>query len=223
MSQTRATLVLLSRVPRLGESKTRLAAATDRPTALRFHLASLTDLLRRFSAAAVTRRVLAWSTAPRPADLLPVVPGAWETAVQVGDDLGERMGRLAALHLREGPVLFIGSDSPTQPVGAIAEAMALLSDGRDAVFQPARDGGYVLAGFATAPGPLLTGIPWGSDEVLTTTLDRAETFGLTVGLLEPWYDVDTVADLEALRLDPAMTASETPAIRRFLHDLETQR
>jgi hypothetical protein len=41
-------------------------------------------------------------------------------------------------------------------------------------------------------------MPWSTDQVLRLTQDRAAQIGLKTALLQPWRDVDTLADLEAL-------------------------
>ena len=85
------------------------------------------------------------------------------------------------------------------------------------------EGAYALAAFSGAPGPLVEGVPWGTDAVMKTTLKQAATFGRHVGLMDPWYDVDTGADLEVLRRD--LQSSESggyPALRRFFQELETR-
>jgi len=222
VDQTRGTLILLSRVPREGETKTRLAADTDVRVACAFHLASLRDLLTTFVAAPVARRVLAWADAPRPQDKTPMIPAGWSSLIQSAGDLGARMTAVARRIAGAGPAIFIGADAPTLPLSSVRSALQLLSDGRDAVFQPARDGGYVLAAFRGPPGPLVHDIPWGTEDVLQATLDRAAASGRTVGLLDPWYDVDTGADLISLRRELQSSEGNVPATRRFLSDLETQ-
>lgn len=217
MSETRGTLFLLSRVPRIGQTKTRLIPHLGAERAAAFHRASLEDLLAEFGRVRVADRIVAWADSPEPSDAVPAIDGPWRVTEQGEGDLGRRMQRLWDTARAVGPAVFIGADAPTQPPGSVAAAIELLADGCDAVFQPAMDGGYVLAAFGTDPSALLEGIPWGTTEVLSETLDRGATSRRRIGLLDPWYDVDTGRDLEVLRshlrvLDPAVA----PATRRFL-------
>jgi glycosyltransferase A (GT-A) superfamily protein (DUF2064 family) len=69
------------------------------------------------------------------------------------------------------------------------------------VLGPASDGGYWLiglnrSGFSGAGPWLMAGIPWGSDQVLASTLARAQRRQLSPALLRQLSDLDTRADLE---------------------------
>ena len=43
------------------------------------------------------------------------------------------------------------------------------------------------------------GIDWGSDKVLTQTLERVKKSASSLELLPPWYDVDRAEDLRFLK------------------------
>lgn len=213
----KATLVVMSRVPRPGETKTRLARALGDQDACAFHVAALGDLLERMGALEQLVRVVAWTGPFADDETCPDVPPGFQQRLQGPGDLGERMLRTArAVGL---PVVFLGADAPTVPPAAVDDALGLLADGCDAVFQPAIDGGYTLAGFGIDPEPLVMGIPWGTDAVMEKTLIQCETSGLTVGLLDPWYDVDTEADLRLLRhhlRTLEQGGDSLPRMKRFL-------
>jgi hypothetical protein len=52
---------------------------------------------------------------------------------------------------------------------------------------------------------------------LAQTLARAESLGLSVALLPPWYDVDTAPDLDRLRAEiEILPLDAVPHTRRFL-------
>ena len=126
-------------------------------------------------------------------------------------------------------VVLIGSDLPTLEAPDLAQAFALLDDqpmgGADLVLGPASDGGYWLIGLALdrqkrrgmrsgmrwgmhqgmrrgglcQAGLLLAGIPWGSNQVLAATLERARQWELRVALLNERSDVDWPQDLRRWR------------------------
>jgi glycosyltransferase A (GT-A) superfamily protein (DUF2064 family) len=50
--------------------------------------------------------------------------------------------------------------------------------------------------------------------VLTDTLTLAANTGVTVSLLPPWYDVDTLADLDQLRSEVAEATDGIAAFTR---------
>jgi glycosyltransferase A (GT-A) superfamily protein (DUF2064 family) len=103
--------------------------------------------------------------------------------------------------IREGArsVVLIGSDLPQLEHADLAAGFARLGaaagDGCDLVLGPADDGGYWLIGLHQAQPSLLAGIPWGSDQVMGRTLERAEGLGLDVGLLAIRRDLDWPRDL----------------------------
>ena len=109
---------------------------------------------------------------------------------QVGGDRSTRPG----VPLPPGPVVVLGSDTPTVTPVDVAAAFRALGPNR-AVFGPAPDGGYWLIGLHQSQPSLLAGIPWGSDQVMGCTLERAVGLGLDVGLLATRRDLDWPRDL----------------------------
>ena len=116
-------------------------------------------------------------------------------------NLGCRMQRQWRLGFQAGAeqVVLIGSDLPALEAGHLEQAFAALAM-RPLVLGPASDGGYWLiglnrSGFAQAGTALMGGIPWGSDQVLATTLERAQQRHLQPALLRQLSDLDTRAAL----------------------------
>lgn len=116
---------------------------------------------------------------------------------QVDGDMGDRMAAAFA-HLFAGGarhVVLIGSDVPSLPASRLADAFAALQYRDDVVLGPAEDGGYYLVALSAPRPALFTGIAWGTRDVLRQTLEAAHAAGLSVALVDPWYDVDTPDDL----------------------------
>lgn len=113
-------------------------------------------------------------------------------------DLGDRMGH-AFRRMPPGPVVIVGADIPALAPRHIAAGFAAL--GRcDAVIGPAADGGYWLIGLkrvAPPPPGLFRGVRWSGPHAMADTL--ATLGDLSVSTLETLSDVDTAADLAALR------------------------
>jgi len=141
-----------------------------------------------------------------------------EVVVQEGRDLGERMLNTFRLALKShGRAVIVGSDAPSLPWERVREALRLTGE-RDLVLGPCTDGGYYLIGMQAARPRLFAGIRWGGTAVLADTLKRAQELGLTVSLLDSWYDVDTPEDLERLRshlADLASAGQEVPCPRTW--------
>ncbi len=123
---------------------------------------------------------------------------------QTGDGLGERLTSATQWAAAHGytKILLVGSDSPTLPISYISEAITLL-DTRDIVIGPSVDGGYYLIGFAvenlgTIVPLVFSEIAWSTADVLRQTITRIQSTEATLGLLPPWYDIDTAEDLAFL-------------------------
>jgi glycosyltransferase A (GT-A) superfamily protein (DUF2064 family) len=96
-------------------------------------------------------------------------------------------------------IVVIGADCPALSATRIRAAFGELAGGADAVFGPAGDGGFYLAGLSAPAPSLFRGIEWGGPAVLSDVLSRCRREGMTYALLPVESDVDTAADLEALR------------------------
>lgn len=99
--------------------------------------------------------------------------------------------------------LLVGSDSPTLPIAYIERAVELL-ESRDVVIGPSMDGGYYLIGFSRigadrAIPSIFQDIAWSTPHALRQTLEKVAAINARLGLLPPWYDVDTPSDLRFLR------------------------
>jgi rSAM/selenodomain-associated transferase 1 len=119
-------------------------------------------------------------------------------APQMGENLGERMknGFMEAFSMNFKRVVLIGSDIPDLPLEFIEEAFSALRN-YDVVIGPAVDGGYYLIGSRneTFYPKMFEGIPWSTERVLEGTVKILEQAGLTVHLLKPLRDIDTIEDL----------------------------
>jgi len=194
-------LLLFTKPAREGRVKTRLIGDLTAAEAAALHAAFLEDLLDRLREGDFELQ-LAWALDAE--DELPA--GGIR---QQGEGLGERLYRALSEGARDGAaVMALGSDHPTLPLALVHEAFERLERGAEVVLGPAEDGGYYLLALradAVDPG-LFRDIPWSTDRVLPTTLERCRDLGLAVELLPPASDVDTPEDLRRLA---ASLASDT--------------
>jgi rSAM/selenodomain-associated transferase 1 len=117
---------------------------------------------------------------------------------QEGDDLGARMSLAFDEVFRRGAgrAALIGTDVPGLSLDHVRTALASL-ESHDLVLGPAHDGGYYLIGL-TRPCPgLFRGIAWSTASVFAATMERAAALGLSVRVLEPLRDIDTLDDVRA--------------------------
>ncbi len=185
-------LIVLARAPRLGRVKRRLAAGIGPLAALRFYRRSLGSLIRRVARDGRWDCVLA--VTPEPARWPRGVP----RIAQRGRGLGERMAN-AIRDMPPGPVVLIGSDIPGISPRHIARAFRALGR-HDAVFGPARDGGYWLVGLrdrALLDG-LFRDVRWSSEHALADTLANlpAGRGHALVDMLEDVDDADSYRRLD---------------------------
>jgi rSAM/selenodomain-associated transferase 1 len=186
------------KAPRHGFVKTRLAADIGN--------AAATKVYRELAERQVAAIPAGWSTeiqyTPRGARAAMV---AWlgsrpSYRLQRGGDLGARLAAAFAqgFHRGDGRVIAVGADCPDLDTSCLTTAAASLKKA-DVAIGPARDGGYYLIGLRRPEPDLFAGIRWGSSEVLTATLDRAQALGATVALLDEKEDIDDAAALGRYR------------------------
>ncbi|MBD2777645.1 TIGR04282 family arsenosugar biosynthesis glycosyltransferase [Iningainema tapete] len=110
-------------------------------------------------------------------------------------DLGQRMVRsLVAFESGTEQAVIIGSDCPGLNTQILAQAFKHLYL-HDLVLGPALDGGYYLIGLRCLIKELFTNIDWGTARVLQQTIDVAQQLNLSVADLPPLADVDRPEDL----------------------------
>ncbi|HJL44018.1 MAG TPA: TIGR04282 family arsenosugar biosynthesis glycosyltransferase [Myxococcales bacterium LLY-WYZ-16_1] len=211
-----AALVVMGKLPRAGQVKTRLAAAVGPETAARLYAAFLEDVLTMAARWAQTRPGRAWfavagtEPASDEADGRRWAPSPIQVFAQAGDDLGGRIEHARARVASER-VVVIGSDAPLFSEERVDAAVRALED-HDAVIGPTADGGYDAIGFRGARPELLRGIPWSTPDVAAATERAANRFGLRLAQLPVGYDVDDLEDLRRLADDPHL--SRAPATAR---------
>ncbi|RIJ25912.1 glycosyltransferase [Henriciella barbarensis] len=190
---TRPTLLIFTKAPRIGASKTRLASDIGRTEARR--------MSRRLTAHTISQSEHpAWHTrlmVDPPSLVSATLGGLWPAQVerrpQRGRSLGERLANAMA-DAPPGPVIFIGTDAPGLHRSMIRQAVCNL--GRNAaVFGPASDGGFWLFGVSRelrAPS-LFEDVRWSSPHAMEDVWSNLpqET---RITLLRQLTDIDTWRD-----------------------------
>lgn len=185
-------VVLMLKEPVAGEVKTRLAQTIGAAAAAGVYRALICRLMRRLAGApgdiiiAVNRPPAALRRSWHRRFGLPLVP-------QGRGSLGDRMRRLNDA-APSGPVLFLGADTPDVDRTDIAAATRRLG-GHDAVFGPATDGGYWLAGLARRrPAPdVFERVRWSSEHALADTIASLPVRA-KIARLRTLADIDTDTD-----------------------------
>lgn len=188
-----ATLLIFAKPPRIGLAKTRLAAGMGKAAARRIAGFTLARTLRaaRASGCAVRVYVAPDAAALRRNEARTFMRQALYP--QGGGDLTDRLSR----GLREapnGPVLFIGADVPDISPALIRQSVALLRR-KDAVFGPARDGGFWLFGLHKQPRTQapFSGVRWSGPHAMEDVLSRLPA-GYRIGRMDQLIDIDEAGD-----------------------------
>ena len=193
--------VLFAKKPTPGAVKTRLQSHLSASEAARLYEALLLDCATALHATQAAVKVVAFTPAHAEdalrALLAPI--GTFEYAPQPEGDLGQRMEGLMqwAFAQKAERVVLVGSDSPSLPASYIDAGLALLRE-KEVVLGPSTDGGYYLVGRRKGASRIFQDVAWSTEMVLEQTLARLGT--QTLGLLPPWYDVDTPADAGFLKV-----------------------
>jgi uncharacterized protein len=185
-------LIIFQKNAVLGKVKTRLAVSVGDEKALEIYK-WLTERTHSAAKELSVDKYLFFS------DYIPQVSefssAHFKTELQSGSDLGERMSRAFEFLFAKGyeRVIIIGTDCPELSSNLLKDAYRAL-DQSDLVLGPAEDGGYYLMGMNQFYPDLFVSIPWSTDQVLESSLDRAEAMGLDYDLLGILSDIDTLDD-----------------------------
>jgi rSAM/selenodomain-associated transferase 2/rSAM/selenodomain-associated transferase 1 len=203
MREPSARLLIFTRFPRPGDTKTRLVSAlgeqgaADLQRQLTEHLAGEARKLLAIEPVAI-RICFDGSDEQQMRDWL---GPQWRYAAQARGDLGERMAGAFAEAFRDGAerAVLVGTDVPDLTASTLYRAFREL-ERSDLVLGPAEDGGYYLIGlrrsaFDRAAKSLFTGVPWGTSEVRKQTVDAIEALELCWSCSDRLADVDRPEDL----------------------------
>lgn len=186
-------LIVFSKNPVQGRVKTRLAASIGDREALDVY-ETLRQITERETAEAECARSVFYSDFIPENDLF--LTSGTRAFLQRGADLGERMHRAFvegfALGFRH--VALIGTDCPELGAFLIDRAFDALEE-CDAVFGPARDGGFYLVGLKRPEPAIFLGRKWSTPQVLQDSLRIVRDLGMEHTLLPALSDIDTVDDL----------------------------
>jgi uncharacterized protein len=191
-------VLVFTRLPQPGSSKTRLipalgpTAAADLQRQMTEHLMTR---LRRAAELDVAQPII-WYAGDDAAAMRRWLGEEWAYRQQVGSDLGQRLQRAFQEVFATGAAaaLVIGCDVPGIDLDHLVDARRQL-DTHDVVMGPALDGGYYLLGLCQSTPELFIDMPWGGTEVAALTRTRCRQRGLSLAELPPLADVDRPEDL----------------------------
>jgi rSAM/selenodomain-associated transferase 1 len=192
----RTLIILFAKAPEAGKVKTRLIPRLGAQGSLDLHNRLVEDTWNRC--------LLPLAEEQRHLDLAlhtdsPTTswPQLMPRRLQVGSDLGARLEYALSTGLCDGysQVLVVGGDIPALPAALLAD---LLDRPEDVALGPVRDGGYYAIKTRRTDPRMFASVRWSTAHAFEDTIAACRACGLTVAAGEPWYDLDTPEDLDAL-------------------------
>ena len=194
-------LIIFTRYPILGKTKTRLIPVLGEEGATKLHR-QLTE-----KTISTVEKLFYY----HPLSLEISFAGGTKTLMKnwLGDafiyepqpdgDLGERMAIAFQKSFECGyeKVIIIGTDCPTLKHKILREALEKLNQ-KELVLGPAEDGGYYLIGLRHFIPQLFENISWGTSSVLEQTNTIALSLNLSIAYLPILADIDRPEDLSIL-------------------------
>jgi hypothetical protein len=190
--------VVVAKEPVPGKVKTRLFPELSPVDAACLYRCFLHDRIKEISTLNGIDRAIAYTPDEARETFAAFASDGFELFAQRGKSLGERLHNIFLEKFDQGynAISIVDSDSPDLPMSVVEESFHLLfSKQAEVVFGPCYDGGYYLVGMRKPHPELFRNIPWSTENVLSTSLEKARKMGLDVKLLTRWNDLDTFQDL----------------------------
>ncbi len=204
-------ILLFLKAPVPGKVKTRLAASIGSKEAAELYrcfVLDWCDRLYKFCQSTPASLRVMYSPPDAKAEI-----GKWLSASGWGEgienqlypqcdgDLGDRLhqGFMAAFANGAERAIAVGTDSPDLPLARLTQLLAGLRT-HDCSIIPSTDGGYCAIGFHRDhyEPAVFQNMAWSTETVCGDTLGKLKTHQRTAFTLEPWVDVDNIADMQAL-------------------------
>ena len=191
-------IICFTRVPRPGQTKTRLLPILSGEQCAALHTAFLRDLNALYTGLDCDV-IISYAPDPDRSALEEVFPNAAAFWPQQGEDLGQRMHDAFCRAFQKGytAVILTGSDLPELDPSCLAKAFTV-RETTDVVMGPTSDGGYYLIGMKAPCAQVFQGHQYGGATVWESTMAAIAAANLTVAAAPGLDDVDTPEDLRRL-------------------------
>lgn len=210
----RGLVVLMTKLPFLGEVKTRLALESCKAWAADVSWAMTLDTLDQIPQSDVYDR---WMALSHPVSFLKSFQG-WDICDQGLGNLGDRMNRLAARAHGQYPwMVFVGSDGPHIAKQAVFETVRYLAEGANHVIGPTQDGGYYVHGMKPIHEEIFSNIHWSTSHTFADLNRNIKSQGFQPVVLQEHVDIDTLADLKHLSQASYLTHTHKVISRWMKH------
>ena len=219
-------LVIMAKAPRPGAVKTRLAPSLSPEAVTAFYCCLLDDTLA-LARSLSDVEVAIMCPASDVNDLAQLAgPQLANNEVSVVAQKGEGLAAgLASVFAHfagdfQRRTVAFNSDSPHLPRVVLEDAFEKL-DRHDIVIGPTHDGGYYLVGAKASHPTLFAPDGMGTSSALERLLAHAQSLELSVGLADPFYDIDVADDLTRLAAELRLAPARAPRTAAWLKEWES--
>jgi hypothetical protein len=204
------TLVVMAKAPRPGMVKTRLAQSLPVEAATELYRCLLDDTMA-LARSLGSVEVAIMCPASDVEELTRLAQGMPGVMAQKGEGLAAGLTSVFAYFAATGRqrVVAFNSDSPHLPASVLGSAFEALT-GHDVVVGPTHDGGYYLVGAKAVHPALFDSDGMGTKSALEALLARARGLQLSVGFMDPFYDIDVESDLTRLAAELRLAPARAP-------------
>lgn len=209
-------LVIMAKAPRPGAVKTRLAPSLPPAAATAFYCCLLHDTLE-LARSVNDVEVAVMCPEADVNELAQLVGKEVSVVAQEGEGLAAGLTSVFA-HFSEEPqrrTIAFNSDTPHLPRSVLEAAFETLA-AHDVVVGPTHDGGYYLVGAKASYPALFAADGLGTSSALERLLSRAQALELSVGFVDPFYDIDVADDLSRLAAELRTAPARAPRTAGWL-------
>lgn len=201
MQRNNPAIVIMAKVPRPRHVKTRLRPILSDVQCAELSKCFLLDTVAKADKVSANV-IIAFTPDDGGDEVKALLFGKHAYIAQRGFELGERLESVIAEADKQGfgPLVVIGTDSPTLPASFIQSALGYLAANENGIaIGPTEDGGYYLIGLSQPHKGLLKSISWSTSRVFEQTIAKAKEIpGVNILELPRWYDIDEPADTTRL-------------------------
>ncbi|MBV9341384.1 MAG: TIGR04282 family arsenosugar biosynthesis glycosyltransferase [Acidobacteria bacterium] len=220
LSSKDRVLVIMAKAPRPGAVKTRLVSGLSPETVTDFYCCLLGDTVALARSLAGVEVAIMCPESDR-SELARLAGDGVSVVSQTGEGLAAGLTSVFA-HFAEDHqrrTIAFNSDTPHLPGSALEHAFEMLTI-HDIVVGPTHDGGYYLVGAKASHPALFANDEMGTSSALDRLLSRARDLDLSLGLIQPFYDIDVADDLNRLAEELRLAPARAPRTARWLKEWE---
>ena len=220
LSDSNRVLVIMAKAPRPGAVKTRLAPRLSASDLIAFYCCLLDDTLT-LARSLGDVEVAIMCPGSDTNELAQLAGKNASVVAQKGDGLAAGLTSVFALFPgdRQRRTVAFNSDSPHLPRSVLEDAFETLA-AHDVIVGPTHDGGYYLVGAKAEHPTLFANDSMGTSSALERLLCRARALQLSVGLADPFWDIDIADDLTRLAAELRLAPARAPRTAEWLKEWE---